>query len=149
MKITLEQAALAEPEVVIRGDLNHPKIRELISALQSATGAARLFLYKDEKEYPHDFEEVQYFEADRNKVFARIGGAVFETRFKLYELAEMGRSRGFIQINKGVLVNVRQVHSVEAEFSGNYMALLKDQKTRLTISRKYMKAFRNYIMEVY
>ena len=67
---------------------------------------------------------------------------------KLYELAGMGYRHGFVQINRSVLVNVRAVESVAAEFSGNYTAYLRDGKTRLTISRKYMKAFRNYVMEV-
>ena len=39
------------------------------------------------------------------------------------------------------------VRAVEAEFSGNYTALLRDGKTRLTISRSYMRDFRNYVLE--
>ena len=69
-----------------------------------------------------------------------------EARYKLYELADMLHGSGFIQISKGILVNVHEVQSVEPEFSGNYTAVLADRKT-LTISRKYFKAFREYVVK--
>ena len=72
----------------------------------------------------------------------------YEARQKLYALATLLRGRGFIQISKGVVANAHHIASVAAEFSGNYTAFLKDGKTQLTISRKYMKDFRNFIMEV-
>ena len=64
-----------------------------------------------------------------------------------YELADMLSGNGFIQISKAVLVNVHDVLSVEPEFSGNYTATLSDHKTRLTISRKYFKSFREYVIK--
>lgn len=148
MKISFEQAALPEPEVIIRGDLADPRVSELAAAVQKAVGASRLFLYRDEREYPHDFSEITWFETCGNKTVAHLGNERFEAKYKLYELAELGYRHGFVQINKSVLVNVRAVESVAAEFSGNYTAYLRDGRTRLTISRKYMKAFRSYVMEV-
>ena len=64
-----------------------------------------------------------------------------------WELADMLRGSGFIQISKGVIVNAHRVLSVEPEFSGNYTAVLEDGKTRLTISRKYFKAFHDYVIK--
>ena len=148
MRISFEQAALAEPEVIIRGDLADPRVSELAAAIRKAVGVSRLFLYRDEREYPHDFSEIAWFETCDNKTIAHLGAERFEAKYKLYELAEMGHRHGFVQISKSVLVNVRAVESVAAEFSGNYTAYMKDGKTRLTISRKYMKAFRSYVMEV-
>ena len=147
MKLTFEQAALPEPEVVIRGDLADPRVRELAAAVQRAVGASRLFLYRDGREYPHDFSEIAWFEAVDGRTLAHLGREVYETKYKLYELAELGYRHGFVQINRGVLVNIRSVESVAAEFSGNYTACLRDGKTRLTISRKYVKAFRQYVLE--
>ena len=148
MKITFEQAMLPEPEVIIRGDLADPRVSELAAAVQKAVGVSRLFLYRDEREYPHDFSEIEWFETCDSKTIAHVGAERFETKYKLYELAEMGHRHGFVQISKSVLVNVRAVESVAAEFSGNYTAFLRDGRTRLTISRKYLKAFRSYVMEV-
>ena len=80
-------------------------------------------------------------------VLARAGGEDYETRLRLYELSRALRPQGFVQISKGIVVNVQAVRAVEAEFSGNYTALLRDGKTRLTISRSYMRDFRNYVLE--
>ena len=84
----------------------------------------------------------------RDRVYAYVEGQAYEARQKLYALATLLRGRGFIQISKGVVANAHHIASVAAEFSGNYTAFLKDGKTQLTISRKYMKDFRNFIMEV-
>lgn len=149
MKITLEQANLTEPEIIIRGDISDPQIQNIVGLLKEKQTLQKMFFFKDDKEYLFDISDVIYFEAGNNKVFAHIGSEVYETRQKLYVLENIGRLKGFIRINKGVIVNLNYVLSVEAEFSGNYMLFLRDTKTQLTISRKYVKDFRNYIMEVY
>lgn len=149
MKITLEQADLTEPEIIIRGDISNPQVQNIVGLLNGKQSLQKMFFFKNEKEYLFDITDVIYFEADNNKVFAHIGSELYETRHKLYELEGIGRSKGFIRINKGIIVNINHVLSVEAEFSGNYILFLRDTKTQLTISRKYAKDFKQYVMEVY
>lgn len=149
MKITLEQADLTEPEIIIRGDISNPQVQNIVGLLNGKQSLQKMFFFKNEKEYLFDITDVIYFEADNNKVFAHIGSELYETRHKLYELEGIGRSKGFIRINKGIIVNINHVLSVEAEFSGNYILFLRDTKTQLTISRKYVKDFKQYVMEVY
>ena len=148
MKITLEPAPLQEPEIIIKGQMNSPQVRAILDALQNPGGTGRLFLHREEREYPVAPEEISYFEAQGNRVWAHVQGEAYEARYKLYALCKMLRDQGFVQISKGVVANIAHIESVAAEFSGNYTAFLKDGKTRLTISRKYMKDFRHYVMEV-
>lgn len=148
MKITFESAPLDEPEITIRGRLDSPKVSEIINLLNSSYRAGKLFLYKDDREYLTNADEIYYFEALNNKIYAKTAEGSFEVKNKLYELAESLRSSGFIQLNKGVLSNVNQICSVEAEFSGNYTAVLKNGE-KLIISRKFIKPFRKYVMEEY
>lgn len=147
MKFTLEPAENEELEVIIRGNLSDPQVSQIIAALNAAKAISRLFLYHEEKAYLCPVSDILYFEAARNKISAHTRQGVMETRCKLYELADMLRGSGFVQISKGVIVNIRGVLSVEPEFSGNYTAMLSDHKTRLTISRKYFKAFRDYVVK--
>ena len=147
MKIILEEATNPELEVVIRGNLRDPQLPRLMEALQRCGGMSKLFLYAEEREYIHRAEEIDYFEADGDRVYAHLGSKVLEVRHKLYALAEGLYGKGFVQISKGVVVNTAQVASVAAEFSGNYVVHLKNQ-TRLSLSRKYVKQFRQYILEV-
>lgn len=147
MKFTLEPTENDELEIVIRGDLNDPQIPRIIAALNAAKVISRLFLYRNEKEYLCPVADIIYFEALHGKIYAHTARGSMETRYKLYELADMLHSSGFIQINKGIIVNIHEVVSVEPEFSGNYTAVLNDHKTRLTISRKYFKLFREYVVK--
>lgn len=149
MKITLEQADNTEPEIIIRGDLTSATVQNVVEFLKGRRTFQKMFFFKNEREYLFDISEVRYFEASNNKTFAHIGAEVYEVRHKLYELENIGHSRGLVRISKGIIVNVNFVQSVEAEFSGNYTAFLRDTKTSLTISRKYVKNFKQYIMEVY
>ena len=126
MKISLEQAPLGELEVRIRGELNSQEARLLMAAIQGLGGGGRLMLHKDAREYPTDPAAIAYFAAEGSRVYAYMDGQAYEVRQKLYALATLLRGRG----------------------CGNYTAFLKDGKTQLTISRKYMKAFRDFIMEV-
>lgn len=145
MKLTLEPPMGEEPEVIIRGDPADPRVHRLMAAFSQASGAGKLFLHREGKAFLYDLADVDYFEAAEGRVLARCGGETLEAKERLYELDAL--APGFVQISKGVLVNVDKVRSVEAEFSGNYVCALRDGKTRLTLSRKYVKAFKRYVME--
>lgn len=149
MKLTIEQANISEPEIIIRGDASSAQVQNIIGLLNGKQSLQKMFFFKDEKEYLFDISDVVYFESAGTKTFAHIGNEIYEVRVKLYELESIGRSKGFVRINKGTVVNVNRILSVESEFSGNYILLLKDGGGRLTISRKYVKDFKKYIMEEY
>lgn len=149
MKVTLEHADIAEPEVIIRGDIASLQVQNIAELLRGKRPFQKMFFFQNEREYLFDIKDVTYFESDNNKTIAHIGDEVYEVRHKLYELESIGRPKGFIRISKGVVVNINIIQSVEAELSGNYTAILRDTKTQLTISRKYVKEFKKYVMEVY
>lgn len=149
MKILLEQADLSEPEVVVRGDLSSGQVQNIIGLLNSKQSSRKMFFFKDEREYIFDLKDVIYFEAFNNKVIAHIGAEKYETRSRLYELEAVLKSKGFVRINKSVIVNVNYISAVESEFSGNYVAYIRDENVRLIISRKYIKDFKKYILEAY
>jgi DNA-binding LytR/AlgR family response regulator len=147
MKLTLESAQQPELEVVIRGDLNDPQVSQIIAALNAVKAISRLFLYQDDRTYLCPVADILYFESAKNHLIAHTKQGDMEAHYKLYELSDMLRGSGFIQISRGVLVNVREVLSVEPEFSGNYTAVMKSGKTPLIISRKYFKSFRDYVIK--
>ncbi len=147
MKLVLEPGSQPELEVVIRGNLNDPQVSQIIAALNAAKAISRLFLYQEDRAYLCPVADILYFETQHGHIAAYTREGVREARYKLYELADMLRGSGFVQINKGVLVNIKEVSSVEPEFSGNYTATLKGDAGILTISRKYFKPFRDYVMK--
>jgi DNA-binding LytR/AlgR family response regulator len=148
MKIIIEPAANPEPEVIIRGGTSEDAVKIISLLQQNPTAPARLFGYSNQTEYLLHLEDILFFEANNNHVWAVCEKGTYQVRSKLYELEHSAQSYGFIRINKGILVNTNHLLSVEAEFNGNYTAKLKGSSNPLTISRKYMKAFRNYILSL-
>lgn len=148
MKITVEQADLTEPEIIIRGDTSSEQMQNILGLLNSSQSSQKMFFFKGEREYLFDLKSVIYFEAQKNKISAHIGNEIYETKSRLYELEKSLYTKGFVRINKSVLVNADYISAVETEFSGNYTAYMKNGG-QLVISRKYMKDFRKYILEVF
>lgn len=146
MKVTFESAEVLETEVVIRGDITSPDVGALLDYVKSLGSATKkLMLFKEDEQFLIDPEEVVYIEAAGNRVVVVTPSATFESRKKLYELKEQLIKEPFAQINKGTIVNIDFVKSVQAEFSGNYSLRLKSGKEILTISRKYFKEFKSKI----
>ncbi len=145
MKITLEPSNLNETEIIIRGNISSPEVESLISFLNNKSSSSKLVLLKEDEQYFVDPKDVIYFEVKEGKLIVTTTQGTYSTNQKLYELKDALSSLPFAQISKSVVVNIEFVKSVSAEFSGNYSLKLKDRKEILTISRKYMKEFKDKI----
>jgi len=144
MKIILEQADLPEVEVVIRGDVAGPEVSQLLRRLGGKT-TVRLVAYREEEQFLLDASEIVYLETAGSRVNVHTGTETYESRQKLWELAEQLGHQSFVQVSKSTIVNLDFVKSIQAEFSGNYLIKLKNRKEKLTLSRKYFREFRDRI----
>lgn len=147
MKILFESANISETEVLIKGDIASSEVQSLLDFVKnlSTNTSKKLLLYREDEQFLIDPADVIYIEASGNKVEVKTNSGVYDSKKKLYELKEQLSSEPFAQINKGTLVNIDFVKSVQAEFSGNYSMRLKSGKEILTISRKYFKEFKSKI----
>lgn len=147
MKVTFESVSNAETEVIIKGEIGSPDVDALLEFIKNRNAGAtkKLVLYIEDEQFLIDPSEVVYVEVADNKVMVFTKDESFDSKKKLYELKEMLSTEPFAQINKGTLVNIDFVKSVQAEFSGNYTLRLKNRKEILTISRKYFKEFKNQL----
>ncbi len=146
MKVTFESVNIDETEVLIRGDITSPEVSKILDYVKSLSGAGKkLMLYREDEQFLISPEEVIYVEASGNRVEVTATSGKYDSKKKLYELKEQLSAEPFAQINKGTLVNIDFVKSVQAEFSGNYSLRLKTGKETLTISRKYFKEFKSKI----
>lgn len=146
MKVTFESAEVLETEVIIKGDILSSDVQAILDYVKSLSSAAKkLMLFKEDEQFLVSPDEVVYIEAAGNRVQVKTQTDTYDSKKKLYELKEALASEPFAQINKGTLVNIDFVKSVQAEFSGNYSLKLKSGKEVLTISRKYFKEFKSKI----
>jgi len=146
MKVNFELANVTETEVLIRGDITSPEVAAILEYVKGLSGnTKKLMLFKEDEQFLFSPSEVVYIEAKGSKVQVVTTAGIFDSKKKLYELKELLISEPFAQINKGTLVNIDFVKSVQAEFSGNYSLKLKSGKEILTISRKFFKEFKSKI----
>lgn len=147
MKVTFESANIAETEVIIKGEIGNPEVEALLEFIKSrnVSSTKKLLLYKEDEQFLVDIDEVAYIEVVGSKVEVVTISERYDAKKKLYELKEMLSNSSFVQINKGTIVNIDFVKSVQAEFSGNYTLRLKNNKEVLTISRKFFKEFKSKI----
>lgn len=149
MKIQIEPCLNDEMEVLIKGDPSSEEVIEFINyanAFNKGIAPNKILLKDSDKNFIKNIEEIWYFEAQGNKVNAVIDGSSYSCKFKLYEI-EHFNDKGYIRISKGLIVNVNKIDFIEMEFSGNYIITLKNGD-KLTLSRKYVKAFKKFVEEV-
>ncbi len=146
MKITLQHLDDIETEIIIKGNVATNEVQQIIALLNNSSVSSKIVLYDTETEIFADITEVHYFEIIDRKSFAITAKGKYICKHTLGEISALYKKQGIAQINKSTLVNVKHVKSLAAEFSGNYTVNITNGE-QLIVSRFYMKAFRNSILE--
>ena len=136
MRIIIETPQPGDEDVVIvRCAIPDQRLISLLLSFQTAktdfTG------YLDDKIVRLNYQDVFYFEANENRVFAYGRSEVYEVRYKLYELEEMFTPLDFVRCSKSMIVNMEKIESLSPLFSGKLEAHLKNGE-RIVISRQYV-----------
>lgn len=88
--------------------------------------------------------DVLYFESVDNRIFLYTEDKVMEIKQRLYELELILSSKDFIRISKSQIVNVNKVSILKPEINRTIL-LTMCNKEKLSVSRKYVKAFRKML----
>lgn len=91
-------------------------------------------------------DDILYFEAVGDKVFAYTPGDVFEVKKRLYELEEALAPLQFIRCSKAFLICLRKIESLRPALNGRYCARMTNGED-IIISRKYAQFVKKTIME--
>lgn len=89
-------------------------------------------------------EDVYYFEALDEKVFAYTPKQVFEIKLRLYEVEQAYVSHHFIRCSKSVVLNLMQLKSISPALNGRFFAHLKNGE-KVMISRQYISSIKEVI----
>ena len=147
MKITIEDTITEDIELIIRGNIQDPKLQKLISIVNSISDISTLILWDGSKEVVTRLEDVYYFTVENRHVYALTTTGRLICKYSLNEILTIFSRCKIVQASKATLVNVNHIISLEAEFSGNYILTL-DNGEKILASRFYMKNLRKTIMEV-
>lgn len=140
MKITIQDIAPGEEEeIIVRcRDLDEALLR-VIHELKTRRG--KFTITDNDKIRQIDADDVYYFEAVDNKVFLCLEKAVFEIKYKLYEIEEEYAGTDFFRASKSVIINLAKVKQFAPDFGGRFEAQMKNGE-KLMISRQYVPALK-------
>lgn len=140
MKITIQDIAPGEEEeIIVRcRDLDEALFR-VIHELKTRRG--KFTITDNDKIRQIDADDVYYFEAVDNKVFLCLEKAVFEIKYKLYEIEEEYAGTDFFRASKSVIINLAKVKQFAPDFGGRFEAQMKNGE-KLIISRQYVPALK-------
>lgn len=139
MKISMEQIASGEEEILIKYKEMTPAIEGIIETLKRK----QFFITgrKGERQYRICPKDIYYFESVDEKLFAYTSEAEYQVMLTLMEAEEKLSTYGFFRCNKSFVVNINHIASVQSEM-GNRIDALLDNQEHVIISRRYAKDFR-------
>ena len=82
-------------------------------------------------------QDIYYFEAVDNKVFAYGKDHVYDTKYKLYELETIFEHTDFFRASKSMIVNLAKIVKVTPIFNGRFEAMLTNGE-KVIISRQFV-----------
>ncbi len=91
-------------------------------------------------------EDILYFEAVGELVFAYLENQLYEVKLRLYQVEERLKSKSILRASKSVLLNLDYIVSVRTALNGRLFAKMENGEDIL-ISRKYAKQISERIME--
>lgn len=89
-------------------------------------------------------QDVLYFESVDNRMFLYTEDNVMEIRQRLYELELLLPREDFIRISKSQIVNINKIRALRPEINRTILATMCNGE-QLSVSRKYVKPFRNLL----
>lgn len=140
MRIIIESPQPDEDDVVIVRCAS-PDQRLISMLIAYQTARTELTGYLNDCIVRLNYQDVYYFEANENKVFAYYHSDVYEAKYKLYELEELFGPLDFLRCSKSMIVNMEKIEYLSPLFSGKLEAHLKNGE-KIIISRQYVRSLK-------
>ena len=88
-----------------------------------------------------DLEDVFYFEAVDERVFAYTKEKAYEMKIRLYELENAYSGYNFVRCSKSLIVNLMKLEGISPALNGRFTAHMKSGE-KIIISRQYVPALK-------
>lgn len=141
---TEEDLSCKDIEVLIRYAEMNDHVEQIISRLKSLN--TRIKCSHDGNEYFINACDIYYLESVDKRSFVYLEKAIYQTEFRLYQLAEQLKHLGFVQISKSCVLNVNMLEYIRPLMNSRMEATLKNGE-RLYITRKYLSAVKQSLQE--
>ena len=124
MKLQIEQIpTLEETEILIKCKEIDSKINKISNYIR--TSYITLIGKIDGEQFIINLDDIFYFEAVENKVFAYVEKDVFEVNYKIQELVDMLKRTSFIQTARTIILNINKIEKVSTLVNGEKMIITR------------------------
>lgn len=145
MKIKVdENNDFNEIEIIIKCKTQNEQVNKIIQVLN--TNFYNIIGKKDNDNYVISLEEIFYFEAVDNHVFAYCEKDIYEVSYKIQELNELLQQTSFIQTSRTVILNIKKIMKVTTLVNGRILAVLNNHE-KMIITRVYANHFKAKLKE--
>lgn len=97
---------------------------------------------KDGETFILKLDDIYYFEAVENHVYAYLKSDVYEVDYKISELNDLLAKTTFIQTARTIVLNLSKISKIKSMVNGRILAEL-DNDEKMIISRLYANVFKN------
>lgn len=136
---------------------NYEKYKEMLEKSGFTVSEDANLLFKEE-DYTQDsivgkynnryeiihYGNILYVESYGHEIIIHTAELSYLIKEKLYEIEGMFQDKGFIRINKSVVVNKNQIKEIHPTFNMKLILVMKN-KTKLEVTRSYFNQFKEYI----
>lgn len=133
-----------EEQVIIECVDITPEIRDIYSYVENK-GMELTGILEGEYHKKIPLEDVFYFEAIDEKVFAYTKEQVYEIKMRLYEVEKAYEKRHFIRCSKSIVLNLMLLDGISPALNGRFFAHMKNGE-KLMISRQYAPHLKQIVM---
>ena len=145
MKIKVEEnKELSEIEVLISTPIIDDEVHRVVKLLETST--LNILGKLNGENYVLTLDQIFYFEAVDNRVFAYCEKEIYEVNYKLQELTELLSQTYFIQTARTIVLNIKQIKKVTTLVNGRILAVLNNGE-KMIITRVYEKKFKQKLKE--
>jgi len=146
MRVSIKKISERDYEQVIIECVEVTKDIEDIRAFALTRGTTLTGLC-DDRTYRFKLENVFYFEAVDERVFAYTKEKVFEMKIRLYELENAYSEKFFVRCSKSFIINLMRLESISPALNSRFTAHMKNGEN-VIISRQYVPSFKQAVMGV-
>ena len=100
---------------------------------------------KDGETFILKLDDIYYFEAVENHVYAYLESDVYEVEYKVADLNDLLMSTTFIQTSRTTILNISKINKIKSIVNGRILAVLINGEKQI-ISRAYAREFKNKLM---
>lgn len=130
---------LSNDKIIIYAKQENCKIQGIVKYIENMD----IIVYKDNKSYILNLDEIESFYTEEGKIIARTAKDEYIIKNRLYELEDKLVNTKFVRISNSEIVNIDKVERMQYS-TGNICLYFKSNRFTY-VSRRYIKRVKEFI----